>query len=92
MTQNMLTEYKKQLKEKGEIHFKIKGRPGASKTIVKDIMSDGTIKIDIAKSPEKGKANEALVAFLAKEFDVLRKSVKIISGASSKVKLVKIVK
>jgi hypothetical protein len=54
--------------------------------------SGETIKINIAAAPEKGKANQELVHLLSKEFDVSRDSVKIISGAGDRVKLVKITK
>ena len=91
----MLDFYKEQLKQKGEVYLRVKVRPGASKTIVKDIMESEegkTIKIDVAALPEKGKANEELCKFFIHEFEVLKGQVKIISGAGEKVKLVKIMK
>ena len=53
-------------------------------------MSDDTVKIDIAAAPVKGKANDELAKFLAREFSVPRKNVIILSGAADKTKLVKI--
>lgn len=88
----MLDNFKKQFKAKGEIYLKIKVRPGAGASAVKEVMEDGVIKIDIAAPAVKGKANAELVIFLAKEFGVLKNNVKIISGAGDKLKLVKVVK
>lgn len=88
----MLNNFKKQLQNKGELYLKIKVHPGVAKTAIIKIMDDETIKIDITAPPIKGKANQELIRFLAKEFDVLKNNVKIISGTNTKVKLVKIVK
>lgn len=88
----MLENYKKILKEKGEINLKIKVNPTRPQTIIKQSMADGTIKIDIAAVAEKGRANEELTRFLAKEFGIMEKNIKIISGAGQRLKLVKIVK
>lgn len=87
----MLSKFKEQLNKKGEVYLKIKVRPGKSKTSVKDVMDDEAVKIDVAAAPEKGKANQELIKFMAKEFEISRKNVIIISGAKEKVKLVKIV-
>jgi len=89
----MLDNYKEKLKEKGEIYLRIKVRPLASLTAVKQISEDedgDTIKIDLAAAPVKGKANLELIKFLADEFAVNKDNVKIISGAGERVKLIKI--
>jgi len=86
----MLSEFKKQLAEKKELYLRLKIRPGAGANKIKEIMSDDTVKIDIAAAPVKGKANDELAKFLAREFSVPRKNVIILSGAADKTKLVKI--
>ena len=53
-------------------------------------MSDGTLKVKIAAPPEKGKANDALCALLAKRYGVARRAVTILSGHGSPLKLVKL--
>ena len=50
-------------------------------------MDDESIKIDIAAAPEGGKANAALVKYLEKEFGG---NVQIISGATARMKLVRV--
>lgn len=90
----MFSDYKNSLREKREVYLRIKARPGAATTAVKETLSgeEGeTIKIDVAAVPEKGKANQALVKFLSQEFSVRRENIKIISGAGDKIKLVKII-
>ena len=86
----MLKEFRQQLAENGEIYLRVKVRPGANKTQIKEIMNDETIKIDIAAMPVKGKANQELIKFLALKLATSQNDVKIISGVASKIKLVKI--
>jgi len=88
----MLEKYHQILTAKGEVYLRIKARPGAPKTEFKAIMDDETIKVDIAAPAENGRANEALIAWLAQELDVNRNGVKVISGAGERLKLVKIIK
>jgi len=73
-----------------ELYLRVKVRPNAAVTAIKDIMADETIKIDIAAPAERGKANDELTRFLAGEFRVGKDSVKIISGAGERIKLLKI--
>ena len=54
------------------------------------LISDGTVKMDIAVAPSKGKANAELVKFLAGEFGVGKDKVKILSGHGERVKLVRV--
>jgi len=80
----------KKIKENEEIYFRVKVIPGAPRTEVKGEMADGTLKIAVAAPPEKGKANRALIEFLAEELGAPRSGVVIVSGAASRIKLVKI--
>ena len=86
----MLNKYQNQLKKEKELYLRIKVRPGAAKTVVKEIMDDDTVKIDIAAPPVKNKANQELIKFLAREFELSKNNVKIISGAGERVKLIKV--
>ncbi|MCX6792595.1 MAG: DUF167 domain-containing protein [Candidatus Falkowbacteria bacterium] len=88
----MLDDYKTQLKETGKISLRIKVHAGAKTTRIKSILSDNTIKVDIAKAPEDGKANESLIKLLADEFEVSKSSVQIAAGKFSGDKLVNIIK
>ena len=87
----MLQEYKKQLAESGQTYLRIKARPNAGETSVKEI-KNGEVKINVGAQAEKGKANAELIKYLSKEFGVTRQNVSIISGAGERIKLVKITK
>ena len=80
----------KQLQKDCVIIFWVKIHPNASRTILKERMDDGTLKIDVAAPPEKGKANRALIAFLAKEFGVPKGFVEILCGETAKQKQVRV--
>ncbi|MDD4271771.1 MAG: DUF167 domain-containing protein [Patescibacteria group bacterium] len=88
----MFFEFKKLFSKKGEVYLRVKVRPSAAKTCVKEIMADETVKIDLAAAPVKGKANQELIKFLARQFEVAASNIKVISGAGDRVKLVKIVR
>ncbi len=87
----MLEKYIRQLNTKGETYLRIKVRPSAARTAIKDVLEDETVKIDIAAPPVKGKANSELIRFLSQEFKVKKSDVKILSGAGEKTKLIKII-
>ena len=44
------------------------------------------LRLRVTEAPEKGKANEALIALLAKTWGMPRSSVKILQGGTSKIK------
>jgi uncharacterized protein (TIGR00251 family) len=51
---------------------------------------DEMLKIKVSAAPEKGKANQCLIKFLAKQLGVKKNAVSIISGLRSPVKHVKV--
>ncbi len=73
----------------GGVVFSAKIVPGSSKTSVCGML-DKMVKIKISAPPEKGKANQRLVEFLAKKLGVKKKDVHIISGQTNPVKSVEI--
>ncbi|MFA4942755.1 MAG: DUF167 domain-containing protein [Patescibacteria group bacterium] len=87
----MLEKYRQILADKGELYLRLKVRPGAPKNELKALLTDETIKINIAAVAENGRANTALIDFLAKEFGVQKSSIRIISGAGDHLKLIKII-
>ncbi|GAA5784811.1 hypothetical protein YWS52_11310 [Chitiniphilus shinanonensis] len=52
---------------------------------------DGALKLRLAAPPVDGKANAALLDFLAQAFAVPRRQVELKSGASSRRKVIRIV-
>ncbi|MBI5152282.1 DUF167 domain-containing protein [Candidatus Peregrinibacteria bacterium] len=73
------------------VYLNIKISAGAQKTALKGKLSNGTLKISIAAPPEKGKANAALIKFLASHFHVAPQRISIERGANNPLKLIKIV-
>lgn len=72
-----------------DIIIKVKIVPGSSKNKIIGVYNDA-LKISIAAPPVEGKANKKCIAYLAKYFDVAKSKIEIISGQTSKNKLIKI--
>ncbi len=73
----------------GAIIFTVRVVPRASKSEIVGNF-DGALKIRIASPPVDGAANAELIKFLARNFDVSKSAVEIITGQTSKTKLIKI--
>lgn len=86
----MLEKFRDNLSNNKEIYFRVKVIPGAAKTELKGEMADETLKIALAAAPEKGEANKELINYLAEELGVRKYQVKIISGLTDRLKLIKI--
>ena len=72
-----------------DIIVKVKIVPGSSKNKIIGVYND-SLKITITAPPVEGKANKKCIAYLAKHFDVAKSKIEIISGQTSKNKLIKI--
>lgn len=86
----ILDEYLENLANNKEVYLKVKVLPGAGKTVFLGTMADETIKIAVAAQADKGKANLELIKFLAIELKVYKYQVKIISGLTERIKLIKV--
>jgi hypothetical protein len=73
----------------GGVIFSAKIVPGSSRTAITGLLN-GKLKIKVSAPPEKGKANQCLVEFLAKQLGVKKNAVSIISGQTSEVKSVQV--
>jgi uncharacterized protein len=68
----------------------VRAQPGARKTAITGIYGEGPtaqLKIAVHAPPLEGRANHALLAFLADYFSLSRNSVELISGDSSRSKV-----
>lgn len=74
----------------GSVVLTLHIQPGAKKTEIVGLHGEA-LKIRLAPPPVDGKANAALVAFLAKLCGVSRSDVALISGESARAKRVRIV-
>lgn len=68
--------------------FTAKIVPGSSGSTRICGLLDGILKVKVAAPPEKGKANQCLLKFLAKELDVKKNAISILSGKTNPVKQV----
>ena len=62
--------------------------PRAKKSEISKVFDDGTIKIRLTAPPVEGKANQALIKFLAEVFDISPSNIEIISGIKGRKKIV----
>ncbi len=69
----------------------VKVIPRARKTEVAGLMADGTIKIRLAATPVAGKANHALIEFLAQALGLPAGQIDIVAGATTQRKLISMV-
>ncbi len=71
------------------VTLSVRIQPRASKNELM-LLEGGTIKIRLTAPPVDGAANEALARFLADTFSVAKSQVEIVSGHTSKNKIVRI--
>lgn len=75
--------------EDNAVLLPVKVVPGASRTRCLGEW-DGRARIAVAAPPESGKANKALLEFLARQLDIKRNALAIEAGTSSPIKTVRI--
>ncbi len=74
----------------GGVTLAVRAQPGAKRTVVVGVYGEGVaaqLKIAVQAPPIEGRANEALVHFLAATFRVPRASVGLVSGELSRSKV-----
>ena len=68
----------------------VRAQPGAKKTAITGIYGEGAdaqLKVAVHAPPIEGRANEALIAFLAEHFSPPRRDVVLVSGELSRSKV-----
>jgi len=74
----------------GGVMLSVRAQPGAKKTAIVGIYGEGEaaqLKIAVQAAPVEGRANEALIAFLAETFDLPKRAVELESGQLSRSKV-----
>ena len=71
------------------VDIRVKVVPGSSKTQIMGTLGE-MLKIKVAAPPEKGKANQSLIAFLAKLLSVKKNDIEILSGKTNPVKVLRV--
>lgn len=73
----------------GELTIQIAARPGASRRgVVRS--GPGGLVVAVHSAPDKGKANDELIAWLAETLAIPRSAIAIIRGASARRKTIRI--
>jgi uncharacterized protein (TIGR00251 family) len=68
----------------------VRAQPGAKKTAITGVYGEGAsaqLKIAVQAPPIEGRANSALIAFLAETFDLPKNGIEVISGELSRSKV-----
>lgn len=78
------------LQGEGKLALSIRVIPKSQHTQWAGEMADGALKVKLAAVPEKGKANDELVRFLAAEFGIRRAQVEIVAGQTNPHKQVRL--
>ncbi|MDE3150868.1 MAG: YggU family protein [Gemmatimonadota bacterium] len=73
----------------GGVRLSVHVQPRAARTEIAG-EHGGALKIRLAAPPVDGAANDALVAFLAEQFGVPRRAVRVVSGHASRRKVVEL--
>ena len=60
----------------------VRAAPGARQNEIRGEY-DGALKIAVTQAPEKGKANQALIALLAQVLQLRKSNIELLSGATS---------
>jgi uncharacterized protein len=74
----------------GGVTLAVRAQPGAKRTAVAGIYGEGAtaqLRIAVQEPPLEGRANEALIAFLAETFGVAKSAVELVSGELSRSKV-----
>ena len=64
--------------------------PRARRTELAGVMENGTLKVRITEPPVEGKANAALIRYLAKLFKVRKSKIEIVAGHKGLDKIISI--
>lgn len=74
----------------GGVTLAVRAQPGAKKTAITGIYGEGAaaqLKIAVQAPPVEGRANLALIGFLAETFGVAKNKIEVVSGELSRSKV-----
>ena len=68
----------------------VRVKPGSRKGPLVEVHDDGVLTVYVPERPVDGKANEAVIRLLSEHLGVARSRLELVSGASSRVKRIRI--
>jgi len=74
----------------GGVTFAVRVVPRANRNEIVGVQGD-TLKVRLTAPPVEGKANEALVAFLAQRLGVRKSQVEVVAGGTSRRKMIRVI-
>lgn len=87
---NFFKPFRERLAVGETVTLDIRVRPQAKQTRITASMDDGSLKVELAAPADRGKANEALVHFLAHALGVPVACVALVRGHGSRRKTVRV--
>ena len=75
------------VKENG-IYLSVRVQPGAKRSVFDGVWNDTHVKIALRAPAVDGKANEALIDFLSEFFKIKKKQIFIVTGQTSRCKVI----
>lgn len=72
------------------VRLRVKVVPNSSKSEIVGWLDPRVLKVKVAAIPEDGKANKELAVLLAKTLRVRRQAIQVVSGTTSRLKLIAI--
>jgi len=83
-------ELRRRLSREGSVVLDVKAVPRARSAEVSDVMANGALKVKVTAAPEKGRANEEVIAVLAAFLGLPKRNLEILAGHTSQQKRVKV--
>lgn len=74
----------------GGVNLAVRAQPGAKRTAITGVHGEGAsaqLKVAVNAPPVEGRANQALISFLAEIFGVAKSAVELSSGEASRSKV-----
>jgi uncharacterized protein (TIGR00251 family) len=75
--------------QRGGVKLRLRVSAGAAKTRVLGVHA-GALKLSVGTAPEKGKANREVLALVARVFSLPRRGAELVSGETSRDKVVRL--
>jgi uncharacterized protein (TIGR00251 family) len=71
------------------VTLRLKVAPRAARDRI-EAVADGTLKVSVTAAPDRGRANEAVIALIARALQVPKSSITLVAGAAARHKTLRI--